>query len=414
MQTSTPASSLNATCPACGLLCDDITVSIDVKGTLHPSPTLQCPKSVSFFSQTMPSASAKINGKPATVEAAIQHATKILQAAKKPLFSGLSTDLAGFRASYKAAETTRADMMHMNATSALRNIKVLQSVGWQTTTLTEIKNRADVILLVGTDAVQHNPRFFERIVWVDNAMFTNPQSRNITYLGGLGLDTSHGASPAGEKPEVLPCDIQHMPEVTAALHAIVLGMPLKTTEVAGIAIADLQQLAERLKAAKYAVIIWNAKELDYTHAELTIQNITETAVALNQSTRAAGLALGGSDGDTTAHYAHTWLNGLILAEHQADQYDAVVWINSFSPEKKMPNFLHPVIAIGHPSSRFNHTPEVFISIATPGIDCAGSLFRVDSSVVLPLKKLRETNLPTLAEVMQQIEMQLEANIKEKP
>jgi formylmethanofuran dehydrogenase subunit B len=407
MKTSKPASQLNATCPACGLLCDDITISINAKGSLRQISVENCPKSTHFFSQNTPSTSAKIKGKPATLEAAIQRAGEILKNTKKPILSGLSTDLAGFRASYKMAEQMNADMMHMHANSSLRNIKVLQSVGWQTTTLTEVKNRADVILFIGTDAVQHNPRFFERTVWVEDAMFTDPHARSITYLGGLGLDTSYGLSPKGKKPEILPCDIQHIPEVTAALRAMVLGMPLKATEIAGIAIADLQKLVDRLKAAKYAVIVWNAKELNFPHAELTIQNITETAVALNQSTRAAGLALGGSDGDTTAHYAHTWLNGLTLAEHDISQYDAMIWINSFSPEKKPPSFSHPTIVFGHIDSAFDQAPEVFIPVATPGIDCTGLLFRVDSSVVMPLKKCRETDLPTLANVMQLIEANLE-------
>ena len=48
-------------------------------------------------------------------------------------------------------------------------------------------------------------------------------------------------------------------------------------------------------------------------------------------------------------------------------------------------------------------PEVFIPIATPGLDCGGTLFRVDSSVVLPLKKVRENDLPTLAQVLTMVE-----------
>jgi formylmethanofuran dehydrogenase subunit B len=47
--------------------------------------------------------------------------------------------------------------------------------------------------------------------------------------------------------------------------------------------------------------------------------------------------------------------------------------------------------------------EVFIPIATPGLDCNGTLFRVDGAVSLPLKKLRENDLPTLSEVVREIE-----------
>ena len=69
------------------------------------------------------------------------------------------------------------------------------------------------------------------------------------------------------------------------------------------------------KQAKYAVFTWVAKDLNFPHAELTIQNITETVAILNNSTRAAGLALGGSDGDTSANYTNTWLSGLALNDN---------------------------------------------------------------------------------------------------
>ena len=50
--------------------------------------------------------------------------------------------------------------------------------------------------------------------------------------------------------------------------------------------------------------------------------------------------------------------------------------------------------------------NVFIPIATPGLDCSGTLFRVDSAVILPLKKVRENDLPTLNDVVRQIEVLL--------
>ena len=194
-----------------------------------------------------------------------------------------------------------------------------------------------------------------------------------------------------------------MPEVTAALRALIQGKTLAVKEVAGIAIADLQNVVERLKNAKYAVLVWVAKDLDFSYAELTIQNITESVVTLNQKSRAMGLALGGSDGDTTVNYAHTWLSALAPDEHDIADYDAVVWVNSFSPDKLMPKVDVPVIAMGHPSMKFEQVPDVFIPVATPALDCAGTLFRVDSSVVLPLKKIRESQLPTLADVMVKLE-----------
>jgi formylmethanofuran dehydrogenase subunit B len=150
------------------------------------------------------------------------------------------------------------------------------------------------------------------------------------------------------------------------------------------------------------VLAWIAKDLDFPHAELTIQNITETVSILNQTTRAAGLPLGGSDGDSSTNNAHTWLSGLALNNAHVE-HDCMVWVNSFSAEKQPPQTNKPLIAFGNTDSKFATEPDVFIPIASPGMDSNGTLFRVDSSVILPLKKLRENDLPTLNEVVNRIE-----------
>jgi formylmethanofuran dehydrogenase subunit B len=281
-------------------------------------------------------------------------------------------------------------------------MRVLQSTGWQTTTLTEVKNRADTLLCIGTDIVSHNPRFFERFVWAKNAMFVKPKMREIVYLGGTDLDTSHGSSSAQKPVSVLPCKPSYLPEVLASLHALLLGKPLKANKVSGIAVADLQKLAIKLQASKYAVLAWVAKDLDFPNAELAIGQITQIVATLNQTTRAAGLPLGGSDGDTSANYAHVWLDGEIL-KTKAPPHDAIVWINSFNAEKLPQKDSAPLIVLGNANSQFKHTPDVFIPVATPGLDCAGTLFRVDGSVALPLKKIRDSDLPTLSAVIRQIE-----------
>ena len=159
------------------------------------------------------------------------------------------------------------------------------------------------------------------------------------------------------------------------------------------------------------MLAWVAKDLDYPHAELTIQNITETVAILNQTTRAAGLALGGSDGDTSANNANTWLSSFVLNNGALNdvpiEHDLMVWVNSFSSEKilsKMPPTSDkPLIVFGNANCQFETLPEVFIPIATPGLDCSGTLFRVDSSVILPLKKIRDNALPTLHEVVSEVE-----------
>ncbi len=384
---------ITATCPACGLLCDDVLVEnnnnkINVLAN-------SCAKNVTFFEQPLPDTSPQIKGKPATLQQAIAHVVKLIKISQQPLFAGLSTDVQGFRSIYNLAQKTKgthqSNMQHMNAASSARNLKVLQSAGWQTTTLTEVKNRADVIVCIGTDIVTHNPRFFERFVHVDG-MFVKAKQRKVIVIGEK-TDTLQPSIHAA-------CRAVDLPEITLVLRALVAGKALKATEVAGVKISDLQIIADKLKAAKYAVLAWVAKDLDFNHAELTIQNITETVAILNNTTRAAGLPLGGSDGDTTTNNANTWLSGLTLND-EVVEHDLMVWVNSFSADKNPPKTDRPLIVIGN--SNIKTKADVFIPIATPGLDCSGTQFRVDSAVILPLKKIRENNLPTLSEVISEIE-----------
>ncbi len=369
------------------------------------------------------SATPRVAGKATSFEGAISKIAEILSQSNQPLFAGLGTEVQGMRAVVRLADSIGATLDHMNSASSLRNTLVVQNSGWMVTTLTEVRNRVDLLLVIGTDIVSHNPRFFERNIWNSETLYgQDTSSREVVYLGGQDLDTSHGVSPDGKKPTVLPCDITQLPEVTAVLHALVAGKKITTPTVAGIAIEDLANLASRLHEAKYSVVTWVSSALDFPHAELTIQNITETVIKLNEKTRASGLPLGGSEGDYSVNQTSTWLSGYPVRNSFKQSYpeydpyhfgterllaageaDSLLWINSFSQEKIPPATTAPTIVLGHAASQFEQEPDVFIPIGIPGIDHEGTMFRIDTSVSLPLAKLRESRLPSLSKVIAAIE-----------
>lgn len=424
-----PVQHTQVTCPACGLLCDDLAVNIDSAGKASVTAN-GCIKAVHFFERTLQAASPQINGKPSTLVDACNQAAKLLKQANAPLIAGLGTEVQGMRAILRLADRTGATLDHMNSASSMRNTHVVQNTGWQVTTLTEVRNRVDLLVIVGSDIVDYNPRFFERVVWNKESMFgLETAQREIVYLGGQNLNTAPGISPSGKQPTVLPCDQEKLPEVTAALRAIVMGKKLDVSAVAGIAINDLQALAERLKAAKYGVVTWVSSAFDFAHAELAIQNLTEMIVKLNAETRCSGLPLGGSEGDYSVNQTSTWIsgypvrNGFKRGHPEFDPYllstdklletesvDALLWISTFNPEKTPPATVDrpslPVIVIGHPNMQLAQTPAVFIPVAVPGVEHTGTMFRIDSSVSLPLKQLKNAEQPSLSQVIEHIEAAL--------
>ena len=185
-----------------------------------------------------------------------------------------------------------------------------------------------------------------------------------------------------------------------------------------------------MNAAKYGVLCWAAADLDFPHAELTVQNVCELVKELNKETRFSGLPLGGNDADITANQVCTWQTGFPLPislaggrpdydprQHRTatvlerDEADTLLWVSSYRKERTPPETNIPSIVLGHAGMKFKTEPQVYIPVATPGIDHAGHIFRSDNVVALPLRALRNTKLPSAEEIVCAIENQLLSRLK---
>lgn len=414
---NSPSESL-ATCPFCGLLCDDLKVSR--RGTALDLVSNGCPLAARGLGQAA-QAGARVGGAPASREQAVAAAARVLAAARAPLFGGLATDVAGMRALMQLADRCGASLDHMNSRAKFRNLLALQEGGWISTTLAEVRNRADLIVLAGCDLPRRFPRFFERCVWVEETLFgLTPEQREVVVLGEA--DAAQAVAPDGRPPLQLACPNARLGEGFAALRALLAGTPLQTQTAAGLPLDQWQTLADKLQRARYAVIVWAAPDLDFPHAELAVAALCELIKDLNRKTRAAGLPLGGSDGDFTADGVALWQTGLpfrtrlaggvphydphrhsaerLLADGEAD---ALLWIAAFDAQRLPPPTGVPTVVLGRPAMQFAKEPEVFIPVGTPGLDHAGHMFRTDKVVMLPLRALREAGLPSAAQIVGEIE-----------
>ncbi|MCG8379565.1 MAG: formylmethanofuran dehydrogenase subunit B [Proteobacteria bacterium] len=408
----------NVTCPFCGILCDDLVIQ-NQNGKVKVIEN-RCPKSTTAFEKELPENTPKIKGKKVSLEEAIDAICAILKKSHTPLFAGLGTDAGGMRQVMQLADKTGAVLDHMHGDALIRNTLVLQDLGWITTTMAEIKNRADLIIFAGTDA-SHYSRFFERVIWNKQSLFNlKNDKRQIVYIGE-NLNTRAGISPTGKRPTVLNCKTEQIGEIISSLHAIVTGASIDVKEIAGIKIKTLEKLAEQMKAAKYGVIVWSPAELDIPHAELTIQNFCEIVKYLTRVTRFAGFSLGGNDGATTANSVCAWQSGYPLRvnfnkgypDYDAHHYstrnvlknkevDALLWVSSFSSNTNAPRASIPTIVLATPDTKLNFRPDVFIPVSTPGVDHTGQLFRTDSVVALPLKQVRRSPYTSVHSILKQV------------
>ena len=415
----------NVTCPFCGLACDDLQVDVSAGTPIPIAKSCSISRDAYQRLAPLPGVTPRVDGAAVALNVAVARAAQILAQANNPLFGGFATDLSGARRVVQLADRCGAVIDHMNSTAKLRNLLTVQDAGWITTTLAEVKNRADVVVLLGTDAISRFPRFFERVVWNTESMFDlDPQSRDIVYVG-QGLDMHAGFAPDGRPPASIPCRIDEIGEGLGAMRSLLAGQSLQAKTVAGVPVSQWADLVDRLRSARYGVIVWAAPDFDFPHAELTVQTLSALIKDLNKTTRVCGFPLGGSDGDFTANGVLMWQTGLpfrssfatgspVYEPHlnstqrllDSGEADALLWVTSFNPKRLPPTTQLPMIVLAPPSAQFEREPDVFIPVGTPGVDHAGHYTRTDKVVALPLRKLRDIGLPSVEGVVAAIEASL--------
>ncbi|MFZ2314014.1 MAG: formylmethanofuran dehydrogenase subunit B [Methylobacter sp.] len=427
--------------PFCGIGTDDLIIKVD--GVSLKVTENGCTVNTPAFEQAITDTSPRVDGKEVSLDVAVAKAAALLKDTNLPVIGGCATDVNGMRALLALADRSGAVVDNMNFTGARNNFLALQDSGWMNTTLAEVKNRCDLLLVIGVDLEGFSPRFFERYLWNNESMFLEDTSkREVIYLGKAPSGNA-STSPSGQKAQVFECANQDLPDVVAVLRALVKGNPVRvdsvgrigslpiatlppSVAVGGIAVADLQGIADKLKAASYSVVTWAAGALAYSQAELTVQTISEMVKDINnQNTRSSGLPLGGKEGDQTANQVCGWTTGypartrfssgfpeydpylndtnFLLANGEAD---ALVWVQAFNTKAVPPVTALPTIVVGRSGMTFAKEPDVFIPVGTPGIDHAGHAYRMDNVVAIRLKKLRESGLPSTFDVLNAIEQAL--------
>jgi len=412
----------NVACPFCGMICDDLEVERTDKGLKVRKAG--CGRAVAGFERKLPPSSPQIRGKNVPLAEAVAEAAKLIGKSSLPLYGGLATDVEGMRAVMALAERSGGVVDHAASEAQYRNFKVLQSVGWTMSTLTEARNRADLIIIAGTDVQALHHRFFERIAAPRQSMFgVNAKKRTVVVIG-KGLDKAAKEAGVGEVV-MLPCKPERVGEVIGALRARLRGFTLNKLDIDGLKLADIDALADRCRKAEYGVVVWAPPAFDFPHAELTVDQLAGLIKDLAPTQRFAGLTLGGAEGATTAASVATWQSGYPMRvsyasgapEFDPDRYaiarmlregegDLLVWIASYSPDLAPPAIDIPIIVVGTPGMKLPKSTAVFIPIGTPGVDHAGRLIRVDSVVSLPLKNLGRADLPPAEDVLSAIEAAL--------
>jgi len=412
-------------CPFCGLLCDDVLVRTPAAAPLEVSAR-GCETSRAGFARQSATGteSPRVRGSAATFDEAVAAAAQILREAAQPLIGGLATDVAGMRAAVELADRCGAVVDHANSAAKFRNLLAFQDRGAITTTLAEVRNRADLIVVVGTNVVSRFPRFFERIAAPSGTLFgLQDGDRRSIFLGCRPPPDAPG------RTDWIECNPRELPDVLGALAALAAGAKLNATHAASVPLERLGEVVRAMQGARYGALVWAAADLDFPHAELAVQAIHRALASLSARTRFSGVPLGGNEADLTADAVLLWQVGFpfrtsfatglpeydpylydarrLLAQGEAD---ALLWISTLSnlqpPLPAAPAPTPRLIVLGSANATAAAHADVYVPVATCGIDHGGHLVRTDKVVTMRLAPARASDRPSCARVLRAITEEL--------
>jgi formylmethanofuran dehydrogenase subunit B len=307
---------------------------------------------------------AWIDDRPVDLQVACAEAARLLQQSRLPVIAGLGTDVAGARAAIVLAQRAGAVVDHMHAKALLRDLDVMRDAGMMTTTPSEARLRADLLLLVGPLPDDALPQLLSEK--------PDAGERTVIWL------CPGRAAP--RKVQAIGRSMDQLPSVLAALRAAVAGRPVGPAPVSPKA---LSAVAARLKAARFGVALWSAASLDALMSEMLSGLIKD----LNVHTRFSGLSFPPGDNASGVQQVCGWMTafpprtgfGRGFAEHDPWRFDArrlvdsgeadcVVWISAYRPVPPPWTRDVPTIALISEGPGFRHRPRVHVTVGRPGID----------------------------------------------
>jgi len=346
--------------------------------------------------------------------------------AKLPLINGLIADVQACRQAMALTEKLGGVIDHAVGSSIRKSTAVMQRIGEVRTTLAEVKNRADCIVIVGSNVTTKFPRLMQRILTPEKTLGPeNTIDKNIFILdvsddGEMHCKTENNISHIRLNYPLLESLIYRFQEVVTRPKEYFIEHSTENDPEHDKDTRQLFKILDTILKSQYTTLIWSASNFNHESTEHTIQALTESIKTLMKKVRCVGLPLTGSKGEVTANHVATWQSSVPLPvsyisgtpKHnpvlfdgarmlQNNETDCLLWISSYSAEDVPPQHNAATIVLGHPNMKCEQA-EVYIPIGIPGIDHRGLAFRTDSVATLPLQKIRESKLSSADSLLQKL------------
>jgi formylmethanofuran dehydrogenase subunit B len=416
----TPQTFSDVACTVCGCVCDDLSVTFS--GPLVTHTEGACKLAQPWFdSLAKPTArsAASVEGRPASLTHAIERTADILRDSRAPLIWGLSrSSTAGQRAAVRLAEQIGATIDTTASVCHGPSIMAIQQVGESTSSLGEVRNRADLVIFWGADPAESHPRHFERYS-VDAAGLFIPRGRADRTVIVIDSEATATSRLADVFLKVRP-DADF--EVIWALRQLLRGIELPASLDVGVSAHQLRDLASRIAGCKYGAVFFGLGLAQRGIGHKNVEALLSLVDDLNDHTRFIARRLRIPGDVTGADAVLCWLTGFPFAvnlargfprynpgEYSANELlergevDACLLVGSEScvelssrAQSRIKQL--PTIALDYPNARPPLDATVQITTAIYGVHAPGTAYRMDE-VPIPLRRLVPSSHPTDDEVL---------------
>jgi len=309
-----------------------------------------------------------------------------------------------------------------------------QGVGESTSTLGEVKNRADLVIYWGGNPAESHPRHFGRYAVTPKGMFTpNGKKDRTVVLVDVRKTKSAGVADILIRPKPGK-DF----EVLWALRALVKGVSISTDieKETGVPLEVLTDLVERMKNCRFGVLFFGMGLTMTRGRHFNSGALLALATDLNEYTHFVAKPVRGHGNVTGADNVVSWQTGYPFGVNFSRGYprfnpgefttvdtlsngdaDAAMIIasdpGSNFPKKAIEHLKNiPVIVLDTKSTDTTKLAHVAFKTATYGINTGGTVYRMDD-VSIPLRPAFESPFPDDETILKAIKKRVHELILKK-
>ncbi len=420
-------------CSGCSLLCDDVIVKTD--GIYIDEIVGACIKGKERFEQVTsqnrllsPLVRKGQELQPVSWDEAINAAVEIIKKSSKPILYGFSNS--SCEAQMKGIELASAinGFIDSNATACQgRVLNRAKETGIAFTSLSEIINKADVLVFWGANPAESEPRLLNKVLFSRGKFrLTGREIKTIIIIDPVKTAT-FGVMGIRDLALLIKPN-EDLSLIRALKEECCQEDSIPSSGVAGIEKSDLKRLLVNITNAEYAVIFVGQGLLNSRANENTIKELLELVEMINLKQHKGRIGLVLLDGHyNMAGFAQVALaitgkndslefskeelvnsNETLISKIERDDFDTSIIVGT-DPISHLPRALSsklaskPLILIDNFKSTTYHAAEVVLPTAITGIECDGLAYRLDN-VPIDLKRVVNppNNVPSDYELLTRI------------